>query len=564
MPVRSLRLIAAAAAMLAVAGCQDETRTSSGGRHWVPVSAELTALMTKKEMAKDAPVLIRSFKKESEFEIWKQGKDGRFALLKTYPMCRWSGQLGPKVKQGDRQAPEGFYAIAPAQMNPNSSFHLSFNMGYPNAFDREHGRNGDHLMVHGACSSAGCYSMTDKQVEEIYALVREAHSGGQRAVQMQALPFRMTAENLAKHRHDPHIGFWSNLKEGADLFEVTKQEPKVAVCNKRYAFGAEKAGEGACPALDTSDELKDLIAEKRTKDDARVAELVSKGSPALRVLYADGGQHPSFRGTQLAYAGATSEERPTGFFSAPRPAAPVTQIADVSRPEALEVEPQLIPVGPGGKLVGEGGKAAPGKPVTAIASVTKPAAKSPAIADPAETKLASGSPKADAPEAKLADAGPEPFHRRAMKTIGLGGASEQKPIAIAAEGKAASLPAVAEAKPAVAAAPRRPVEVKAGNGLPVVSKPADGRSPDGKSPDGKSPDRKSADAKPGARVDEGKPADGAKPKQQASTPQDGARPASTKAEEPVASKPQRTSAVTDGVIRGSAPALPTTSFTPAL
>lgn len=541
MPLRSLRLAAAAAILLSLAGCQEEGRPSTtGSRHWVPVSAELTALMTKKDMTQDAPVLIRSYKKESEFEIWKQAKDGRYALLKTYPMCRWSGQLGPKVKTGDRQAPEGFYAIAPAQMNPNSSFHLSFNMGFPNAYDREHGRSGDFLMVHGACSSAGCYSMTDKQVEEIYALVREAHSGGQRAVQMQAMPFRMMAENLAKHRNDPHIAFWSNLKEGADLFEVTKQEPKVAVCNKRYAFGSAKAGDGACPALDTPVELKELIAEKRTNDDARVAELVSKGSPALRVLYADGSQHPSFRGTKLAYAEAGSEERPAGFFSAARPAASAVQIADVSRPEALEVEPQLIPVGPGGKPLGEGGKPVVAKPATAIASVAKPVAKSPVIADAPETKLASGAPKAD--EANVADAGPESFHRRATtKTIGLGGASEQKPVAIAAESKVA-MPAVAEAKPAAPAMPRKPVEGKALAGKPT--------------------DAKSADAKPGAKADEGKPAEVMKPKQQASTPHDAAKPVATKADEPF--KPQRTSAVAEGFNKGYAPTLPTSTFTPAL
>ena len=137
-------------------------------------------------------------------------------------MCRWSGQLGPKRKEGDRQAPEGYYAITPAQLNPKSNYHLSYDMGYPNAYDRAHGGTGSYLMVHGDCSSAGCYSMTDKQIEEIYALVREAQSGGQKAVQMEAFPFRFTAANLARHRSDPNMPFWRNLKEGADRFEITK------------------------------------------------------------------------------------------------------------------------------------------------------------------------------------------------------------------------------------------------------------------------------------------------------------------------------------------------------
>ena len=61
---------------------------------------------------------MRIFKEEAELEVWKEDKTGRFALLKTYPICRWSGELGPKVKEGDRQAPEGFYTITPALMNP--------------------------------------------------------------------------------------------------------------------------------------------------------------------------------------------------------------------------------------------------------------------------------------------------------------------------------------------------------------------------------------------------------------------------------------------------------------
>ena len=81
---------------------------------------------------------------------------------------------GPNFKEGDRQAPEGFYNIRPHQMNPKSSYYLSFNMSFPNKFDRTRGRTGSNLMVHGACSSAGCYSMTDEQVLEIYAFAREA------------------------------------------------------------------------------------------------------------------------------------------------------------------------------------------------------------------------------------------------------------------------------------------------------------------------------------------------------------------------------------------------------
>ncbi len=189
-------------------------------------------------MDKDSPILVRIFKEEAELEVWKKNRDGEFALLKTYPICRWSGDLGPKMKEGDRQAPEGFYTITPGQMNPNSNYYLAFNTGYPNAYDRAWDRTGSELMVHGDCSSRGCYAMTDEQIQEIYALARESFFGGQKDFQFEAFPFRMTALNMAKHRNNPNFAFWKMIKEGYDHFEATHQEPKVAVCEKRYVFDA--------------------------------------------------------------------------------------------------------------------------------------------------------------------------------------------------------------------------------------------------------------------------------------------------------------------------------------
>ena len=290
------RFAAAALLLGLLSACGDPELRSSNARHWVPLTPQLLAAMQEKGMRKDDPVLIRTYKQEAEFEVWKKDTSGRYALLKTFPMCRWSGQLGPKHKEGDRQAPEGFYAITPAQMNPNSNYHLSYDIGYPNAYDRAHGGTGSYLMVHGDCSSAGCYSMTDKQIEEIYALVREAHSGGQKAVQMQALPFRFTAENMARHRLDPNMPFWRNLKEGADRFEMTGNEPTVSVCNGRYAFDrSSRAGEQAACGPDADPDLAKQVAEKEKADQTQIAALVSKGTPAVRLAYDDGGQNPSFR-----------------------------------------------------------------------------------------------------------------------------------------------------------------------------------------------------------------------------------------------------------------------------
>src|SRR5437899_11763251 len=124
----------------------------------------MMTLLGQKSMPKEYSILVRKFKDEAELEVWKQYSSGQYALLKTYPICRWSGELGPKIKEGDRQAPEGFYNITPGQMNPNSQYYLSFDLVYPNAYDRAYGRTGSQLIVHGDCSSRGCYSMTDEQL----------------------------------------------------------------------------------------------------------------------------------------------------------------------------------------------------------------------------------------------------------------------------------------------------------------------------------------------------------------------------------------------------------------
>jgi len=195
------------------------------------------------DMDRAAPILIRIYKEERTLEIWKQDRSGKFALLNSYPICKFSGNLGPKLMQGDHQAPEGFYDITPDQMNPNSSEYLAFNTGFPNAFDRSLGRTGSFLMVHGGCRSVGCYAMTDYAMEEIYGLVDEAFKGGQEKVQLQAFPFAMTAQNLAGHAGDPNLPFWELLKTGSDAFSATERPPRVAVCDRRYVFNPAVEGD---------------------------------------------------------------------------------------------------------------------------------------------------------------------------------------------------------------------------------------------------------------------------------------------------------------------------------
>jgi murein L,D-transpeptidase YafK len=219
-----------------------------------PLSAQTRAQLAEKGMSEEQPMLVRIFKAESELEVWKAKDDGRFYHFKTYPICAYSGGLGPKLAQGDRQSPEGFYLVSQEQLNPRSKYYLAFNMGFPNSYDRAYGRTGANLMVHGDCTSSGCYAMTDAVIEEIFILAREALANGQGAFQVQAYPFRMTAANMAAHKDDKWIDFWKNLKEGYDYFEISRLPPKVAVCEKRYLINASFTGNarpnpaGACPA----------------------------------------------------------------------------------------------------------------------------------------------------------------------------------------------------------------------------------------------------------------------------------------------------------------------------
>jgi murein L,D-transpeptidase YafK len=297
--VRSLLASAAIAAAIALAGCDTDGTPAVNGRHMQPLSERMAAEIENKNMEKESPILVRIFKEEAELEVWKEDKTGRFALLRTYPICRWSGDLGPKIKEGDRQAPEGFYAITPGLMNPNSNYYLAINTGFPNAYDRANGRTGGFLMIHGDCSSRGCYAMTDEQIAEIYALARESFFGGQKSFQIQAYPFRMTPMNMARHRNSPHMAFWKMIKQGYDHFEVTHLEPKVDVCEKHYVFGAEGSAKFSaadrCPAFKVPEDIANAVSRKQARDEAQIAELISRGTPAAPArMGVDGGMNPTF------------------------------------------------------------------------------------------------------------------------------------------------------------------------------------------------------------------------------------------------------------------------------
>jgi murein L,D-transpeptidase YafK len=393
---RALLASAAIAAAITLAGCEtDNGNPSLAAKAMKPIPQKTLSEMAAKNMSKESPILIRLFKQESELEVWKEDSSGRMALLKSYPICRWSGDLGPKIKEGDRQAPEGFYTITPGQMNPASQYYLAFNMGFPNAYDKANDRTGNFLMIHGDCSSRGCYAMTDEQISEIYALARESFFGGQRSFQIQAYPFRMTAANLAKHRNNPNMPFWKMLKEGYDHFEVTRLEPKVEVCEKRYVFNPDQpAGataplnfspRGQCPTFEVPAEIAAAVAEKRRKDEIAVAELVSRGTPTAPIKMAtDGGMHQIF--AEALQGGRVVKGRDGDIERIIPVAAPGTIPPHVNPPSNVIVANAPAPAAP---AVAQ--PSPPARPASVVARATEPA---PRAAQP--TRTASAMPGLDA------------------------------------------------------------------------------------------------------------------------------------------------------------------------
>ena len=243
-------------ALIALAVHAPTTADASEAAAAKPLPAETLTFLEKKKIEAAAPVYIRIFKEESELEVWKERPGGRYVLIKTYPICNWSGALGPKQAIGDQMAPEGFYSLAAGSLKPDSKYHLALNIGYPNALDRAVGRTGNFIMVHGDCKSIGCFAMTDGLIEEIYAFARDAIDAGQERVPVHIFPFRMTDTALAKHTGHPAERSWTPLKEAYDDFARSRLAPRIAMCGKRYVVNpvfqaGEATSESAaaqCPA----------------------------------------------------------------------------------------------------------------------------------------------------------------------------------------------------------------------------------------------------------------------------------------------------------------------------
>lgn len=216
-----------------------------------PLPAATEAALQSKQVADTSSIYIRIFKEESELEIWKARATGRYVPVQTFPICNWSGTLGPKKAIGDHMSPEGFYGLTRDSLKPDSKYHLALNVGYPNALDRALGRTGDFIMVHGNCVSVGCFAMTDGLIEQVYAFTRDAFDGGQERIPLHIFPFRMSGENMLRHAGNPAVASWAPLKEAYDDFARSKEPPRIAMCSKRYVVNPASDISGgpadACP-----------------------------------------------------------------------------------------------------------------------------------------------------------------------------------------------------------------------------------------------------------------------------------------------------------------------------
>lgn len=257
-----------------------------------PLPSSVEAALLLKDIPEGAPVYIRIFKEESELEVWKARTNGRYALVKTFPVCNWGGTLGPKREMGDSMSPEGFYSVTAGRMNPASKYHLAFNIGYPNALDRALGRTGSYIMVHGDCRSVGCFAMSDKGIEEIYAFVRNALDAGETSIPVHIFPFRMTAANMKRHADNPARETWAPLKEAYDDFTRTREPPEIGMCGRRYVVNpltpVGSDPNAACPTL-IGKRIAPISPRVRKRLVNADPDLEAKGQKLKRVVVSSSG-----------------------------------------------------------------------------------------------------------------------------------------------------------------------------------------------------------------------------------------------------------------------------------
>lgn len=233
-----------------------------------PDVTHLNERLHERGLQAGAAMFIRIFKAESQLEIWlRQGS--KYVLFETYPICNWSGSLGPKLAEGDKQNPEGFYSVTWRQMRRLGRWPKSINIAFPNRYDRAHKRTGSYILLHGGCSSVGCFAMTNPVMDEIFLLAKQAMKHGQKRFQLHIFPFRLSDRNMAIFAQNKWFGFWQNLKQGYDNFERTRVPPRISVCGKRYLV--EDAGPDEIDELEPMKKLKMVAYGEAQEGDRCVA-----------------------------------------------------------------------------------------------------------------------------------------------------------------------------------------------------------------------------------------------------------------------------------------------------
>lgn len=263
---------------------------------------EFKRRLTEKGLSFGSAIMIRIFKIEAELELWVQNGD-RFELFAVYPVCNWSGALGPKLAEGDKQSPEGFYSVGTRQLRRGGRWRRSLDLGFPNTYDKVHGRTGSYILVHGGCTSTGCYAMTDRAMDEIFALSEAALAKGQGRIEVHVFPFRMTAQNIDERGQGAWSGFWLSLKGGYDLFEQTRRPPQVRVCDDHYAV-AEGAGGAGSECVANVSEPSVAAARVRSVRRAARAHRARRARVARRSVQVRQARQAPGRNARQAYAAA--------------------------------------------------------------------------------------------------------------------------------------------------------------------------------------------------------------------------------------------------------------------
>lgn len=188
--------------------------------------------LTRQQFAEDYEIFMVAYKEEGKFQLWcKNPDEAEYRLFKTYDFCEHSGTLGPKVKEGDLQTPEGFYKVN--VFNPESSFYLSLGINYPNKVDLARTgktvKPGGDIYIHGNCVTVGCIPLTDDKIKEVYLLALFAKGGRKHEIPVYIFPFKMTASKMKKYtaQFPQHAAFWETLQLAYQKFEQNKTLPHI-------------------------------------------------------------------------------------------------------------------------------------------------------------------------------------------------------------------------------------------------------------------------------------------------------------------------------------------------